>query len=62
MGERARDAYLRRSTPTQRLDEGLRLSEAMQRAVLRRAGIPEDGSPESARRAFQVLRRVRDAP
>lgn len=56
MGEAARRAYMRRTTPAQRFDHGLELSDEMIRAVIERAGIRLDGSPEAARRARQALR------
>lgn len=56
MGDAARRAYLRRTSPSERFDDGLRLSQEMMLAVLRREGITSIRTEEEARRAFRVLR------
>ena len=56
MGEAARKAYMRRTTTSERFDHGLQMSDAMLARIIERAGIELDGSPESIRRAFRVLR------
>lgn len=56
MGERARELYLRRTTPSQRFEHGLSLSNMAIRNLLARHGITEIRTPEEARRAFLILR------
>lgn len=61
MGDAARRAYLRRTTPAERFDEGLRLVDAAVAAALREEGLPaRPATPEEARLAFRaILRRSR---
>lgn len=56
MGERARLNYLRRTTPEERFEHGLELSDAAIRGFLARHGFGDDLSPDEARRAFRLLR------
>lgn len=58
MGEAARRSYLRRTTPTQRFDHGLELSDEMISAFLARHGFRAPFTPESARTAFVLLRKL----
>lgn len=58
MGDAARRAYIRRTTPAQRFDEGLRLAEAAMKAALREEGFPEEPQgEEQTRAAFRALLR-----
>jgi hypothetical protein len=58
MGDAARRAYLRRTTPAQRFDDGLRLAEAAMRAALREEGFPDEPrTEEQTRAAFRALLR-----
>lgn len=56
MGDRARELYLRRTTPSERFDHGLSLSDMAIRNLLARHGITEIRTPEEAQRAFRILR------
>ena len=58
MGDAARRAYLKRTTPEQRLDEGIRMAQAAMEAALREEGLPTSDLTEAqAREAFRALRK-----
>ncbi|HEX2022326.1 MAG TPA: hypothetical protein VHH36_06400 [Candidatus Thermoplasmatota archaeon] len=58
MGERARAAYLRRTTPGERFAHGLALSNMVVRNHLARHGLADPSTPDEIRRAFWILRRL----
>jgi hypothetical protein len=58
MGEAARRAYMKRTTPEQRFDHGLDISDYMIRSILQREGIVLDGTSDTARRGFRALRKA----
>lgn len=57
MGDRARARYLERTTPTERLDAGLRAADEFIEAVLDDLDVPEGLTEEErVRFEFQALR------
>lgn len=58
MGEAARRAYMRRTTPEDWVRDGMDLCDRAQRIVLEREGIVPDGTEETASRAVKVLRQA----
>jgi hypothetical protein len=59
MGEAGRRAMMRNTTPEERFDLGLELSETMMAAVLAHVSVPRDATPEErARIQFRALRRA----
>ena len=59
MGEAARRAYFRRTTPSERLDDGLRMSDEYLSAFLATVKIPPGATPEErAKIQFRAIRKA----